>query len=291
MGRGAGNLRTELFLTYLNSINQKEVNFTQLGKTVASFEEMKGNYGWGTNLPYMFSGAFSLPQKQVMEWVGMNRYPISSVVNALKNQKESVEDNFKLPTLERGSFYKTAVILGGGKTADSHCLATKELIEKEEDICVIHAGARNVLNYVDVNCDQFYALVGFESEKLLMNLGDVSELSQTSVYPPFPRQMGTVIPDEIKLKSVELASVEFTNASLESPLTIAIQTALDLGVEKIWLVGFDGYNSTISEAQQYLAQENQNVINDVLKLKNIEVTALTPSKYTGISKSSIYSLL
>ncbi len=291
MGRGAGNLRTELFLTYLNSKKQAKINYTQLSKVVALFEELKKKYNWGTNLPYIFSGAFSLPQKQVMEWVGMNRYPIGSVVNALKNQKEAIEDNYRLPLLEKGDFYKTAIILGGGKSANSHIFALKQLIEKEKAVCLIHAGARNVSNYLDVKCNQYYALVGFESEKLLSNLGDFKNLSQTCVYPPFPRQMGTVISDEIKLISKELNEIEFSKASSESPLTIALQISLDLGAENIWLVGFDGYNSTIDETQQFLAQENQNILNDILSLNKLNILTLTPTKYSGILQSSIYSYL
>lgn len=79
MGRGAGNLRTELLLTYLNSKGYEGITFGDLSSIVALFEDVKRDYGWGTNLPYMFSGAYSLPQKQVMEWVGMNRYPVVSI--------------------------------------------------------------------------------------------------------------------------------------------------------------------------------------------------------------------
>jgi 4-hydroxy 2-oxovalerate aldolase len=291
MGRGAGNLKTELFLTYLNKTNQTELNFTKLGKVVASFEDMKTKHRWGTNLPYMFSGAFSLPQKQVMEWVGMNRYPLSSVVNALKNQKEDLKDNYKLPILEPGDFYKTAIILGGGKTAKNHKHAVKKLIAKENDICLIHAGARNVSDYLDVKSEQFYALSGFESEKLLTKITDYTKLSQTCIYPPFPRGMGTVIPDEIRSISKELEAISFTKVSSESPLTIAIQISLDLGVDRVYLVGFDGYDSLINQTQQILSQENQDIINDLLRIDNLEAFALTPTKYKSLPKFSIHSLL
>jgi 4-hydroxy 2-oxovalerate aldolase len=291
MGRGAGNLKTELFLTYLNKTKQLEVNYTQLGKVVALFQDIKNQYKWGTNLPYMFSGAFSLPQKQVMEWVGMNRYPMSSVVNALKNKKEDIEDNYKLPILESGSFYKTVIILGGGKTARSHKTAIKKLIEKENSICLIHAGVRNVSDYLDVSCNQYYALSGFESEKLLTKISDYTKLSQTCVYAPFPRKMGTVIPNEIKKISKELENISFTKVSSESPLTIAIQISLSLGVKSLYLVGFDGYDALINQTQQILAQENQDIINDLLLIEGLNSCSLTPTKYKFIRNSSIYNLI
>lgn len=291
MGRGAGNLRTELFLTYLDSYKGKKIKYSQLSKVVDSFEKMKKTHGWGTNLPYMFSGAFSLPQKQVMEWVGMNRYPIGSVVNALNNQKEAIEDNIKLPYLNQGDFYKTAIILGGGATAKSHRFALKKLINKNTDTCLIHAGARNVSEYLDVKCDQYYALVGFESEKLLTSISDTSILSQTCIYPPFPRQMGTIIPEEIKSISKELKAINFTSVVSESPLAIALQIAIDIGVNEVLLVGFDGYDTTFNQAQHLIAQENQNFLNDAIKNDKLKITSLTPTKYERVEVQSLFSLI
>ena len=97
MGRGAGNLQTELLLTYLESKNSIKFNFNKLASLVSRFEILKREYQWGTNLPYMFSGAYSLPQKDVMEWLGMNRYSLSSILNALNNKKLIQKDNIELP--------------------------------------------------------------------------------------------------------------------------------------------------------------------------------------------------
>ena len=66
MGRGAGNLKTELLLTYLAAENLKEVNFEHLDALVNQFEGLQATYQWGNNLAYMVSGANSIPQKEVM---------------------------------------------------------------------------------------------------------------------------------------------------------------------------------------------------------------------------------
>ena len=65
MGRGAGNLKTELLLTVLNAKGVLDFPYNELSKTVDDFTELQSHYEWGTNLPYMVSGANSLPQKQV----------------------------------------------------------------------------------------------------------------------------------------------------------------------------------------------------------------------------------
>lgn len=63
MGRGAGNLNMELLLTYLNK-EGLEVDFNVLGDVITAFQPLLDQYKWGSNLPYMISGANSIPQKE-----------------------------------------------------------------------------------------------------------------------------------------------------------------------------------------------------------------------------------
>ena len=59
MGRGAGNLKTELLLTYLN-LKKKIIkinNYKNIANVVNHFEEIKLKEKWGTSLPYMISGS------------------------------------------------------------------------------------------------------------------------------------------------------------------------------------------------------------------------------------------
>ena len=35
---------------------------------LSTFQPLYEQHKWGTNLPYMISGANSIPQKEVMEW-------------------------------------------------------------------------------------------------------------------------------------------------------------------------------------------------------------------------------
>jgi 4-hydroxy 2-oxovalerate aldolase len=226
-----------------------------------------------------------------MEWVGLNRYSLSSILNALNNKKLVVKDNLKLPVFMKSESFKTAIILGGGESAKTHLEAIQKYTEINEDICLIHAGVRNVSSYLDSNCKQFYSLVGVESDKLMKQFADPTKLPQTCIFPPYPRKMGTSIPFEIEKISKELESIEFTTASMDSPLVISIQVAIDLGVEEIYLVGFDGYDVSLNHDQFVLAQENQNIINDILKQDKISVKSLTPTKYEHIQLTSIYSFL
>ena len=291
MGRGAGNLRTELLLTYLNSKGYEGITFGDLSATVALFEEMKKDYGWGTNLPYMFSGANSLPQKQVMEWVGMNRYPLASIVNALHNKKSSINDNLSLPNLENKEKGKDVLIVGGGNSVRDNRQALQVFLQQNKDLKVIHTGLKYISSYEEVENDQYYALVGFEGDKLLEAIEGVDLSNKKFIYPPHPRKMGTLIPEETITSSYELPSIDFTKASDDSPLAIAIQLAMNLQVDNVYFIGFDGYDTNINKNQFKLVQENQNVFSDLLNFKEINVLSLTPSKYEKLKHSSIYNLL
>lgn len=292
MGRGAGNLKTELLLTYLKSQNIVNFDFDLLGGVVANFEELKKEYGnWGTSLPYMFSGAHSLPQKDVMEWVGMNRYSLSSILNALNNKKLTVEDNIKLPLLVKEKSFKTAVILGGGKSVNTHKEAIEKYAESKGDFCLIHAGIKNVSKFKDLNCKQLIALVGVEDDGVLDKIDVVDRTKRTYILPPYPRKMGVSLSSQIQLLAKELVSIEFTKSSVDSPFVVALQTALNLGVEEAFLIGFDGYDIDLNKNQFALAQENQNIINDALKIEGFSVKSISPTKYENIELTSIYSLI
>ena len=72
--------------------------------------------------------------------------------------------------------YKKAIILGGGTSTFDHKEAIQKYTEEDNSVCLIHAGVRNFSNYLDVNCNQFYSLVGVESDKLLKQIIDPSKL-------------------------------------------------------------------------------------------------------------------
>lgn len=292
MGRGAGNLKTELLLTYLESRNKVNFNFNLLGGVVSSFEDLKKEFGsWGTSLPYMFSGAHSLPQKEVMEWVGMNRYSLNSILNALNNKKLIVEDNIKLPVLEKTNKFNTAIILGGGKSINTHKEAIVKYAESKDDFCLIHAGIKNLENFKNTDCNQLVSIVGVECENVFDLIDESKETNPLFVLPPYPRKMGVSISTRLKQLAKELDGIKFTEFSVDSPFVVAVQAALDLGVNEVYLIGFDGYDTVLNKNQFELAQENQNIINDFLKLENVSFNSLSPTKYENIQLTSIYSLL
>lgn len=291
MGRGAGNLKTELLLTYLSVRASWQISFQGLGTVISDFEELHKKYAWGTSLPYMISGSNSLPQKDVMSWIAKRRYSINGIVNALHNQKENVSDNLKLPKFEEEVSGDTAIIIGGGVSIPQHEQAIKNVISlSESNFVLIHAGTRYASIFAETPIRQYYCMVGNEGYKLKQSLEKLTTLKYKCILPPYPRKMGTYIPDEIKKAAYELKEINFTDKFHDSPLSIAIQCALELNMDKFIFVGFDGYDTELNATQVELTQENQYVFDQLQKVKT-DCISWTATKYKNLKERSLYSYL
>jgi len=291
MGRGAGNLKTELLLTVLNAKGLIDFPYNDLSKTVDDFTKLQKHYEWGANLPYMVSGANSLPQKQVMEWVSKRYYSFNSIIRALNNQSQGKEDNTKLPQLDfrKEKKYGGALIVGGGPSVIDHSEAIDRYLINNPNIIVIHASSKNALSFKNIPNDQYFCLVGNEGHRL-EEVFQGKHIKGKCILPPYPRKMGTYIPNSLTDKAYELANVEFTDVFQDSHTALALQSALALSLENIYVTGYDGYSgSSIGEKEQELFLENQYLFDKVNKDYHIELLSLTPTKYSKLKGDSVYS--
>ena len=294
MGRGAGNLRTELLLTALNAKNalNENLDFNALSKVVDPFTKMKAEYGWGSNLPYMVSGAHSLPQKEVMEWVTKRYYSLNSIIRALSNQSKGIKDNKELKTLDFSDVKKheSVIVIGGGPTAVEHFRAIKEFLIKNPEIGVVHASSKNSRNFEELPNEQYFCLVGNEGHRLEEVFDFKNRILGKCILPPFPRKMGTYIPNALENCSYELASVDFTERFKDSHTAIALQTAVELSASKIYMTGYDGYSGeTIGKKEQELFLENEYLFKQFQESLKIPLISITSSLYEGLNQDSVYS--
>lgn len=291
MGRGAGNLKSELLLTYLSAHKNLDVPFDLLSECVAGFENLKKEHNWGTSLPYMVSGSNSLPQKEVMDWVSNRSYSLNSILRALNNQKENVSDNVKLPIFEASESYNKVIIVGGGVGAIKHSEAVSEYINNNlENVCLIHSSSKNAIYYKDIDVLQYFCLVGNEGHRLnKVYSGSPDSKVYKCILPPYPRKMGTFIPDAVANRAYELSSIKFTSKYQDSLFTLALETALLLKCNDIYLVGFDGYQEGLSNKERELAKENEYLIKKIMKLPT-NIYSITPSVYE-VPQTSVYKLL
>ena len=289
MGRGAGNLNMELLLTYLNK-DGLNVDFNALSDAITAFQPLYETYRWGTQLPYMISGANSLPQKEVMALVTNRVYSFDSIVRGLQNKKDKVEDNAKYPILENDQ-YDDVIIIGGGNSPVDHMEGITNFIKTKKNIALVFATARHAGKFVDIDVPQYYCLLGREAKRLKKNV-TAEQFKAVCVLPPYPRKLGTDVPGYAEKSTYELPSIDFTKEYQDSCTTLAIQTALNICKGNIYMVGYDGYpGSILSEKEVALSNENMALLRDYENYTGKKMKSLTPSLYPELEVESIYQFI
>ncbi len=288
MGRGAGNLKTELLLTTLQAKKGLEVNYDQLSYVVSLFSDLKQKFEWGTNLAYMVSGSNSIPQQEVMSQLSKRFYSLNSIVRGVYNKSKGLEDNLRLKELSFSSSFKNAVIVGGGPTGSSHARGVNAFIEANPETCIIHASSKNAAAYKDFSRHQYHCLVGNEGRRLENVFDHLEGSCKIAILPPYPRTMGTYIPEALKENAYQLKEITFTASLQESVTALAIETALKLQVDNFYFVGYDGYEGKVSASEIELFQENESLFQRLREIKN-RVCSLTPTRYSKLKTASVYA--
>lgn len=293
MGRGAGNLKTELLLTVLNARGKLSFDYNLLSKVVDPFSELQKNYEWGTNLPYMVSGANSIPQKQVMEWVSNRFYSFNSIIRALTREigKKGDED---YPVFEpsKRNFSDKVLIVGGGPSVSMHQEALIRFLQINPDVSVIHASSRNSGQFRSISNNQYHCLVGNEGYRLEKVFSAEHKPPGMGVLPSSPRIMGTYVPASLTESTVELEKSDFYSDFHDSHTALALQTAELLNAEIIYFVGYDGYSDhSMGAKEQALFLENGTLFNISSGKFKGGLLSLTPTKYSELKQESIYSYL
>lgn len=291
MGRGAGNLKTELLLTSLNAKGQLDFDFNALSKVVDGFTTLQEEHDWGTNLPYMVSGANSLPQKDVMDWVGKRYYSYNSIIRALQNQSVGVQDNRKLPQFKVEAAAPKVLIVGGGASVRDNSDAIQIFLRKNPEMPVIHASSKNAMLFTEIPNKQIFCLVGNEGHRMEEVFQGSLPQNAICILPPFPRKMGTYIPNALEEHAYELPEVTFTRKYIDSHTSIALQIALVLNAKSVFMVGYDGYsNSILQQKDQELFLENEFLF-ATFQENEFDLLSLTSTSYTELKSESIFSII
>ncbi len=299
MGRGAGNLRTEIILGYKALRCGSDFDVANLADILDDFEAMKQEFGWGNSLPYILSGFAGLPQKDVMDWLGKKRYSSWSIVRALQQQKTSSFDFRSFPKFaaaSAGASSPACVVIGGGPSVLEHRDALARWLVRD-GVTVIHSSMRHVETLKDVAVPQYVCLAGHELEKARKAYGtDVGALPNVAgfVIMPAPRFEGVVPAEGTGKPVMEVAPIGAPEASLGpvkdvSPLALALGAALAVEPATIHLAGFDGY-ANATDAQQEMAREVQTLLDGLRAGSKARVASLTPTRY-DVPLSSVYGLL
>lgn len=288
MGRGAGNLKTELLLTQLSAQKQINVDFEPLNILVDAFEQLRIKYQWGNNLAYMVSGANSIPQKEVMNLITRRFYSIQDAIEYL-GFKSLKKETTAFPKLSVDSAKEKIMIIGGGESVVEHSAAIKSFIDENKDVSLVFASGRHAAQFTA--CGNGYTiLVGAEGKRLMTNI-DVNNYPNTCIVPPSPQKITPYVPEALAKNCVELEDSVFSTSTRDAHLAVALQATIELGAKEVFMIGFDGYNATeLDEREAFFMQENQSIFDQFTSLeKNIKLLSLSPTHYENINVISIYA--
>lgn len=252
MGRGAGNLNTELFVEYLNENAGKHYEVKPLFNIIDEIlnEFYQRNY-WGYSLPNYLSAA-------------NNAHP--NYAGYLDDKKtltvEDMNEIFKLMDEDKKAAYDKVYIeelylryMERGKVQEKHleefkeCLAGKKVLliapgksasEEKEKIAALAREKDTVT--ISVNFDYPYAEADYIFLSNLRRFRDLDQekISKCIVTSNIPAQ-GVYL--QVKYKDL----INENEAVRDNAGLMAIKLLITYGVQQIYLAGFDGYSHDIKE--------------------------------------------
>jgi 4-hydroxy 2-oxovalerate aldolase len=281
MGRGAGNLKTELLLTYLNLKKKiiKIKDYKNIANVVNQFEEIKLKEKWGTSLPYMISGTTNSPQAEAMQLIKSKRYNLTDIIaHLIKKENKNIIIKKILPFKKN-----TILIVGGGYSVKKNLIYIKEFIKKTPSTFIIFAGCKNFDLFNNTKNQSLVTITGNEINKINKKYLTTQNFLINNVI-----DNKTILPNNLK-KIFQLKKNKIDKNISNSLLSISLAATLELGAKNIFLVGFDGYNHTNKINDYSLNTENQKIIN--FYRKKIDLIFLTDTIYENIEMNSIFQYL
>ena len=306
MGRGAGNVKTELLAIEISRLRDESCNMKPIMALIAnSFKPMKDKYGWGTNPFYYLSGINSIHPTYVQEMMADTRYNEEDIISVIEQLGKKGGKKYSKNILgEARNYYpekpqgnwspakmiegKEVILIGSGPGAFVHKKAI-ELYIKDSSPLVMALNAQSVIDndLIDVR-------IACHPLRLMTDCESLNQLSQPLITPV------STLPSNVLdfMSSIDLLDYgigiqdtshmyEETHCILSSPLVISYALAVVSSgkAKRLLLAGFDGYSADDPRRLENdkIFEQHQNVASAV------PIIAVTPTLY-HIEATSIYAL-
>ena len=297
MGRGAGNLNMELFASYLNNNYGKKYNTDAFLDIMDNYlKPVFNDHFWGYSLPYYLSAQYNCHPNYASYFADKNTLSNKSMKQLLSSlpievkssysiekaekfyldfQRRYVDDNAVLQKLKLVLEQRNVLLLAPGKSILTKNDSIKAFIKENNPVII----SINV-NLNDFDCDYVFCA----NEKRIQNLtlDNDCKLILTS----------NIEQDKYEELKVNYASYLVDNKLIaDNPTIMLINILMEIGKEKVYIAGFDGYSPISSE--NYFSdqlsmgtsittkmQKNVLIKSEILEMrKNIDIVFVTPSLY------------
>jgi len=306
MGRGAGNVKTELLAIEISQLRDSNCNMKSIMALISNnFKPMKEKYGWGTNPFYYLSAINSVHPTYVQEMMADSRYNEEDIIAVIEHLGKKGGKKYSKNILgEARNYYpekpkgnwspiklfegKEVILIGSGPGASVHKEAI-ELYIKDSKPLVMALNAQSVIDndLIDVR-------IACHPVRLMTDCESLNQLSQPLITP------ASSLPSNVidVMSSIELLDYgmgiqntnhvyEETHCILSNSLVISYALAVVSSgkAKKLLLAGFDGYST----------DDPRRLENDIIFEKHqsvssaVPIIAITPTLY-HLESTSIYAL-
>ena len=290
MGRGPGNVKTEDLIKYFF---KKDINSNMYIKILSKkFLKLKKIYKWGTNSYYYLSGLYKIHPTFIQMLLSDSRYRNFNFVNVINNLKKLKAKKYNPNTLYLAmNFYnndftkietqslsiplkKNIIIFGNGKSLQNKNIINKKLFNDSTKILI------NRSNYVKekmidltVYCHPLRLITDLHLLKkvngyLLLPYSSIPKILQKRIINK------NVINYDLKLGPIIRLNKNHITMPKPLGLIYALGYLLSRGVKKIYIAGFDGF-----ESNNPFKDETQDYISFLKKtFRTIKIISLTKTK-------------
>ena len=305
IGRGPGNAKTEELVIELSKEKKNKLNLVPLIKIInEKFNPLKNKYLWGTNIFYYLAGRYSIHPSYVQSMLTDVRYKDEDILESISYLKDQGRKRYNFDDLnELRKFYKgdpkgqwdpktifknrDVLLIGTGKQVKKHEKALKIFIKKNKPIVL----AINTQNLGENNLIDFR--IACHPTRLFADIPTHLKLKEPLIIPlsMLPKKFSKLLEGKEPLDyGIGISKGLFRSyenyCMIPNSLVFSYALAMLTGgcSKRIFLAGFDGYNSEDSRNDEI----NELLLQFRKSYPNSQLIAITPTKYKNLISKSLY---
>lgn len=295
MGRGAGNLPTELLVSYLNDNYDKKYNIDPLLRIADEVIcKIKDEYNWGYSLEYYLSAVNSIHPSYVINFMNrktLNTQDISKLLNLISYDKKKeynekyadelynmynnnhVDDKKAYAKLKKIISGKKVLLIGPGLSIKKYKSKIEELLSDKE---IVSISVNNKLmfktDYIFISNKKRYENLKRNKHDKIIITSNIKKKSHDEIVFDYKKSLS---------KEIEISDNSF----------LVILNIVSNITDSVLLAGFDGFsvgkdkNYYDSNIQFILDKNYAMELNEFIKknlkeyMKKMKIETITPSMY------------
>lgn len=261
MGRGAGNLKTELLIQYL-----RKGELRPYGPSYYVFLDMisklQAKYSWGTSHSYITAALSGFPQGKIMDLLNLRNSSKMGIDNIII-KSDTIKSKLSFEERWTDSLNNPLIIGGGNSSAANSRYVLNYASRLKCDL--LFTSSKNIQHYLSYNGRLFLVLVGDELDRFnsLNIYGNVTFVANVN-------DSNTIIPESEE-------DVVFIDSKEVSRTGLALDVITKAKCKEVEIVGYDGYEGEITSKEATLALENQKLFKNYAS--RVRIISLLPTKY------------